>query len=422
MKKTKIAEWTELRGLAFLAIVMQHNIAEYIYRPDIEQPDSIMMTMIYHLTRFGTPTFVFLSGVMLFYHHRHSKPDYPRFIGKRFGDIYMPFFIWTLIYWLAVRIFTPAFWTSGMPDLRSFVDELFIPQTGYHLWFVLMVFQFYILFPLFLAAAHVVRKWLEQLKRLTQKHVMLAVIIVAAILYIGLMKWSYYDMYSWTQVLSEPWSSLLEYRSYSWVMYWFYFLLGAVCAWTVENWRNWTVKALPCTIAVFIMMYIWMGYDVLRGSEDTMNLNISTYLKPSTFISIMAQMLMFYGFLVLLNGKNLWFQRLLAWIGRYSFGGYLVHALVIYAIAYVTRPLHLSGWHLPVTIISFAVTVMTALGISWALSKLPGSRFTVGLTRRKTQVSNSCSNRLTSTDKRPQNPSPTMGTAPKSQSFLKTNQ
>ena len=59
VKKPRITEWTELRGIAFLAIVMQHSIAEYIYRADIEQPDSIMLTMIYHLTRFGTPTFVF---------------------------------------------------------------------------------------------------------------------------------------------------------------------------------------------------------------------------------------------------------------------------------------------------------------------------------------------------------------------------
>ncbi|WP_342554563.1 acyltransferase [Paenibacillus sp. FSL R7-0652] len=381
MKLPKIAEWTELRGLAFLAIVMQHNIAEYIYRADIEQPDSVMLTMIYHLTRFGTPTFVFLSGVMLFYHHRYVKPDYPRFIAKRFGDIYMPFFIWTLIYWLAVRVFTPAFWSSGMPDLGSFVRELFMPQTGYHLWFVLMVFQFYILFPLFLAGAHAVRKRLKNLKRFTSMQLTVSIILAAALLYMWLMKWSYYDMPDWTRWWSEPWSGLLEYRSYSWIMYWFYFLLGAVCAWTVENWRSWTVRALPCTTAVFIVMYIWLGYDVLRGSEDTMNLNISTYLKPSTFINIMAQMFMFYGFLVLLRGKNLWLERILTWIGRYSFGGYLVHALVIYAIAYVTRPLQLSGWHLPVTILSFAVTVVTSLGISWALSRLPGSRFTVGLVR-----------------------------------------
>ncbi|WP_145051198.1 acyltransferase [Paenibacillus xylanexedens] len=383
MSKPRIEEWTQLRGMAFLAIVMQHNIAEYIYRADIAQPDSIMLTMIYHLTRFGTPTFVFLAGVLLFYHHSHKKPDYPRYIRKRFGDIYVPFVLWTLIYWLAVRIFTPEFWQSGTFDVRSFIRELFLPQTGYHLWFVLMVFQFYVLFTLFLRAAQFVQRKLGKMTKLTGTQSVIALVLIAAALYTMLMKWSYYDMAGWTAALSPPWSTLLEYRSYSWAMYWFYFLLGAVCAWGIEHWRHWMVRALPWLVCLFIGMYIWLGYDVLKGSGDIVNLNISTYLKPTTFIIIMAQMLMLYGFLVLLRSKNTRFQQLFTWIGRYSFGGYLVHALIIYCIAYVTRPLLLTGLHLPVTLLSFLVTVSISLAISWGLSKLPGSRFTVGLQRRK---------------------------------------
>ncbi|GAB1157522.1 acyltransferase [Paenibacillus illinoisensis] len=387
MGKPRIEEWTQLRGIAFLAIVMQHNIAEYIYRSDIEQPDSVMLTMIYHLTRFGTPTFVFLSGVMLFYHHHQVKPEYRSFIRKRFGDIYVPFVLWTLIYWLSVRIFTPAFWLSGTPDMRSLIRELFIPQTGYHLWFVIMIFQFYVLFPLFRLGVQFVNSQLAKITRITHMQSVLLLVLLAAGMYSLLMKWSYYDMASWTAALAKPWSTLLEYRSYSWVMYWFYFLLGAVCAWAVDTWRNWTIRALPWMISLFIGMYFWLGYDVLRGSGDVVNLNISTYLKPTTFIIIMAQLFMLYGFLVLLRGKTTKFLSVLTWIGRYSFGGYLVHALVIYAIAYFTRPLQLSGWHLPVTLLSFLVTAAAALAISYGLSRLPGSRYTVGLQRKRSRIS-----------------------------------
>ena len=58
-KKERIEEVTLLRAFAFLAITMQHCIAEYIYRADILQPDSIMLAMLFDFTRFGTPTFVF---------------------------------------------------------------------------------------------------------------------------------------------------------------------------------------------------------------------------------------------------------------------------------------------------------------------------------------------------------------------------
>ncbi|CAH1218546.1 acyltransferase [Paenibacillus sp. JJ-223] len=391
MGKTRIEEWTQLRGFAFLAIVMQHNIAEYIYRPDIEQPDSIMLAMIYHLTRFGTPTFVFLSGVLLFYHHRHAKPDYGRFIRKRFGDIFVPFIVWTGIYWIAVRIFTPQFWQADSLDVTSLLRELVIPQTGYHLWFIIMIFQFYLLFPLFLKGTDLIEQRISAARRLSRGKWVALLVLAAAACYALLMKWSYYDMAGWTAAWSRPWSFLLEYRSYSWMMYWFYFVLGAVCAWSVDDWRHRTVRALPYTICVFIGMYVWLGYDVLRGSGETMNLNISTYLKPTTFVIIMAQMLMLYGFLVLLRGQNTRFQRLLAWIGRYSFGGYLVHALVIYGIAYVTRPLQLAGWHLPMTLLSFVLTAVAALGMSRGLSRLPGARYLTGL--NKGNPSNSKRNR-----------------------------
>lgn len=64
------------------------------------------------------------------------------------------------------------------------------------------------------------------------------------------------------------------------------------------------MKLLPWCGMVFLGMYIRLGYDVLRGSGETVNLNISTYLKPSTFIIIMAQMLLLYGLLLLLRERN----------------------------------------------------------------------------------------------------------------------
>ena len=117
---------------------------------------------------------------MLFYHHRNTKPEYPRFIRKRFGDIYMPFVVWTLIYWLSVRIFTPAFWLAGIPDFRSLIRELFIPQTGYHLWFVIMVFQFYILFPLFWTGAKAIQRRIQNTSRFTPMQVIIGLILFAA--------------------------------------------------------------------------------------------------------------------------------------------------------------------------------------------------------------------------------------------------
>lgn len=134
----------------FLAIVMQHSIAEYIYRADIEPTDSTMLTMMYHLTRFGTPTFVFLSAVLMFYNY-DGKLNYFAFIRKRLETVFVPFLFWTIVYWLYVRAFTPSFWQKGGQDWGSLLRELVQPQAGYQLWFILMIIQFYICFPLLAA-------------------------------------------------------------------------------------------------------------------------------------------------------------------------------------------------------------------------------------------------------------------------------
>ncbi|MFD0716944.1 acyltransferase [Paenibacillus sp. GCM10027626] len=381
MGKPRIEEWTQLRGLAFLAIVMQHSLADYIYRPDIEQADSVMLTMIYHLTRFGTPTFVFLSAVLLFYNYG-EKFNYLQFIQKRFGDVYVPFLCWTLIYWLYVRVFTPSFWQKGGQEWGTLLKEIFVPQTGYQLWFIIMILQFYLLFPLFAWAYRAVRRRFEPWDEPKRTRRVIAIIAGSLVLYAVLLYLSYYRMGSWPGMLGEPWSSLIEYRSYWFLMYAFYFVIGAVCASSIQKWRTWCTRLLPWTGLVFIGMYIRLGLDVLRGSGEVVNLNISTYLKPSTFVIIVAQMVLLYGLLIMMQGRSRAFLRLLSWMGRYSFGGYLVHALIIYVIARFTRPMELGGSHVSFTLLTFTLTVLASLGISYTLSHLPGSRWIVGAKRR----------------------------------------
>lgn len=46
------------------------------------QSDAIMLVMLFDFTRFGTPTFVFLSGLLLFYNNNGTLSYWP-FIQKR---------------------------------------------------------------------------------------------------------------------------------------------------------------------------------------------------------------------------------------------------------------------------------------------------------------------------------------------------
>ncbi|WP_211747014.1 acyltransferase [Paenibacillus sp. Marseille-Q4541] len=383
LKKPRIEELTPFRGLAFLAIVMQHSLAEYIYRADIVPADSIMLMFIYHLTRFGTPTFVFLSAVLLFYNNE-QKLHYPSFIRKRFGDIYVPFLLWTIVYWLSIRLTMVTNWMD-IETWKGLAREWFTPQAGYHLWFVIMVFQFYLLFPLFRTLVLKIKSRLQGMEHKRQNAVILTILLVSGAAYTYLLYLSYYRMGQWGAE-NAVWQTILGYRSYSFVMYIFYFILGAVCAFMLDRFRMVMVKFLPWNAILSVLLFIYLAYDVLRGSGETMNLNISTYLKPTTFLLILSQMFLLYGVFRMISVKSK-FHQLFTWIGRYSFGGYLVHALIIYGIAFFTRPLQLSGYHLGFTLLTFVLTAVLSLLVSFGLSRLPGSRYTVGLARKRADSS-----------------------------------
>ena len=99
MPKERVAEWDVIRGIAFLAIVLQHSIGQFAYRKDTSLFDAYTLAAIYHLIKFGVPAFVLLTGAALVYNY-YGKFNYPTFIRKRSRDILVPYFLWTVIYYV----------------------------------------------------------------------------------------------------------------------------------------------------------------------------------------------------------------------------------------------------------------------------------------------------------------------------------
>lgn len=153
-------------------------------------------------------------------------------------------------------------------------------------------------FPLFPKEAGQVQAFLRRYSTKRRKQLVLAIMLISAAVYALLLQWSYYDMSAWSTGLPSFWQTLLDYRTYNFVMYFFYFMLGAVCAYMTDTWRGLAKQTLPWNVFVFIGLFMLMGHTMLIQSGDTINLNISTYLKPSTFVLIVSQLLLLYGLLL----------------------------------------------------------------------------------------------------------------------------
>lgn len=375
MKKERIEEVTLLRAMAFMAITMQHCIAEYIYRPDIQQPDAVMLGMLFHFTRFGTPTFVFLTGVLLICNYT-SKLNYGSFLRKRVNDIFVPFLTWTVIYWVAVNLFI------GMSFAKSDTwmelgRQVLQPTYGYHLWFILMIFQFYLLLPLLLKVAEPLRRFIQRKPDGALARTM-GLLFVAAISYGALMWFSYYKANASAAAIGGIWEWLMLHRTEWFIFYSFYFILGGVCAYGLSRFRQAAVGGLAASGLAFIGLYIWAGYELLGHSISGMKLGLSTYLRPSIFLLIVTQLMTAYGLAVIVDRDGGIFKRMLLFIGRHSYGSFLAHPFVLLLVSEITRSLPLSGWHLPVTAATFVVVSAGAIGISKAASMLPFGWLLVG--------------------------------------------
>ncbi|MFC5648816.1 acyltransferase [Paenibacillus solisilvae] len=382
-KKERIEEVTLLRAFAFLAITLQHCIAEYIYRADILQPDAIMLAMLFDFTRFGTPTFVFLSGLLLFYNNNSGKLAYWPFVRNKLTAIYLPFLCWTVIYWIAVQLISfgqlgnPADWP------RTLLHQLFQPTNGYHLWFILMIFQYYLLFPLFAFAVNKVRRKLQEMPGGASFRSVFLIVAVLGALY-GILMWlSSYRMPDWAAEWGGFWADVLSYRTYYFVFYFFYFLLGAVCAFGLQRWRRFVENGFIGFGFAFIALYIWQGHEFLNYSTEQMNLNFAGYLRPLTFVLIVFQLLVLYGIVLVVQKKGGAARKVMHFIGTYSFGGFLAHAFVLMLISSITRPLVLTGYHLPAAALTFIATAAGSIALAKLLSKLSFGHWLIGTTGKQ---------------------------------------
>jgi len=178
-------KWIELnretmnmyKGIAILMIVI-HNFMHWLPGPKemefnfeenyflnyiqsiIEQPERLFQFSMSFLGHFGVQIFIFLSAYGLTKKYLLEVPNYKKFIIKRFSSIYPPFLL-AIIFWAVITtdyqfgLLAPLkliYWKVESLFYKITLLSNFIPKERLSLvgpwWFISLIFQFYIVFPL----------------------------------------------------------------------------------------------------------------------------------------------------------------------------------------------------------------------------------------------------------------------------------
>jgi peptidoglycan/LPS O-acetylase OafA/YrhL len=296
-----------VRLLTFGSVIMVHSIAS------LTPPDDATARGVLMLLHFTRATFFVITGFVLFHSGYRRDLDLPRFWRRRYLLIGVPYVVWSVIY------FAFHAWRDGHLGARDFVVELLTGTAEYHLYFLLVSMQVYLVFGLLVALV----------RRTEGSHGRLLAGVAA---YQLVLFWLLHDaLPSWHS--APHWVGVLGgYAQQMLPFYLVYVIAGALAAVHIERTQGWVLRhgrLLGAAVVAGALLtesaYVWQvrsGTPPFRASDV-----LQPVLVGWTFVLTAGLLVLGLRYaLRAADGRPLPGLREGA---RISFGVFLVHPLVL---------------------------------------------------------------------------------------------
>ena len=358
-----------IRATTFSLVIFVHCLTA-----TTDEWDSVPVNSTTLLLHFTRNMFFALSGFVLMYQN-FERVDFRSvdFWRRRMKLVIFPFVIWSFVYW-AVEDMWAHGRTGDIPgSLGEFWDLLKWGLSGFHMYFLFVMLQVYLLFPLVL--------WL--VRRTRGRH--LALLAVSAA-----VQWACFAVITHWQPPASIAGVWWHYYA-TFVPYQFFVFAGAVTAVHLDDIRLWLqgkgwwlFSALAVTGLFALGNFWWRVWG-----DDQRAIDASAAFQPTLFPFLVAAVACLYAI-----GQH-WadhhrrstprFDRMVKYASNRSFSVFLVHALLIFFILYPQR--NNVAWVVDVlgapwaTIVVYLGTLAGSLLVVEALRRMPGSAYLTGRPR-----------------------------------------
>lgn len=315
------------------------------------------------LSRLAVPAFMVLTGVLLAYRYHRDRPVPRQFLSHRFSRSVLPWLVWAPIY-VATGWLVTGNVAHSPGDVLSFLS-----WGAGHLWFLLLIPQMYLLYLVWPRR----RRWLPVVVALT-----LQTLLAVARLY--------------APMPSPIIEQLTLWHGFQLFPFWVgYFAVGVLWGGQLAEHGEPAVprRRLVLPLAAAVVVSGWLQVALQYGSAPHGDFQQGTggFLLPQEPLFVVAVAALVGETAPWLLSRSRGTAAVTRLLSDNSLGVYILHPLVVYAIATHVGPLLERG--LPLSLLGFAVLTLGGLAGATVLSMLLAGTLlapTLGVRRRQARA------------------------------------
>lgn len=323
-KRINKLDWA--RAFAIIGVILIHLTSSGMF---INSPINIELMTLNQWSRFAVPVFIIISGILLSLNNKNEN-NYLTFIYSRAKKTIPLFLLWSFIYYLIQIYFGKINF-----NLFSSINNTLSGESARHLYFVPLIFQFYLLFPI--------------LKKVKTLPLLIPILILNSILLIIKTHFN----------VIGPFSLILSHKFF--LIWSFYFTFGVYIANKLETIADFFVNRKLLINSILILSLTILPIESYHYISNSMSLDTSTF--STRFTILIFSIICFLSFII----NDLPNNKIINYISNASYSIYLSHMLFLFSFYNFANRINLPFNYLYISI-GF-IFILTGSILTYELSK-----------------------------------------------------